>query len=371
MKIAVFYNLDFGGAKRAAFEQVRGLSARGNTVDVYTTNFEADIFDVALYARSVNNYPFGIESEVPVLGKIISDYRKLVELKKLHRKIASDIDKNNYDVVLAHPDKFTQSSFLLRFLKTPSVYYCQEPLRIAYEYRLRVSDALPAPNRLYDTLERGVLKKIDKDNVRSATLTLASCYHIRERMIEAYDVFPKVAYLGVDEKMFRPLHLKKKNQVFFVGSKSNAIDGFDLAEKAIRLISQKMRPKLQVVSWKKENGQRLSDEELVILYNQSIATLSLSRFETFGLVPLESMSCGVPVIATNVSGHRETVVNGKTGFLVDFDPQEIADKIVYLLENKNAVEEMGKTAREWVLEKWTWEKSISQLEKILLGVKNK
>ena len=100
-------------------------------------------------------------------------------------------------------------------------------------------------------------------------------------------------------------------------------------------------------------------------YNESILTLSLSRFDTFGLVPLESMACGVPVIALNVAGYREIVLNNKTGFLVDFDPKEIADKIIFLLENSKETEIMGKAAREWVEKNWTWEMHIKRLNKLL------
>ena len=59
----------------------------------------------------------------------------------------------------------------------------------------------------------------------------------------------------------------------------------------------------------------------------------MSRFETFGLIPLESMGCGTPVVATNIGGHRETVVNDVTGFLVDPDPKEIANKINELVQS--------------------------------------
>ena len=57
MKIAVFYNLAFGGAKRVVQEHVKGLVGLGHTVDVYTTDQGSDIFDPGKYASSVFVYP--------------------------------------------------------------------------------------------------------------------------------------------------------------------------------------------------------------------------------------------------------------------------------------------------------------------------
>lgn len=366
MKIAVFYNLAFGGAKRVVFEHVRGLVKRGHTVDLYTTDLEKDIFDPSLKAHAAYRYPFDNETiHLPMINRFVADYQNFFRLKNLHKQIALDIDSRNYDLVLAHPDRLTQAPFLLRFLRTPSIYYCQEPLRIAYEFGLRLTENVGFLKRIYEETTRLIRKHIDRDNVRSATLTLASCLHIRERMIEAYDVFPKVSYLGVDDKVFRPLRVRKENKVFFVGSMTQTIDGYDLVEKALKLIPPSIRPKLQVLSWTKNNRERFSEKDLVLLYNQSMVTLCMSRFETFGLVPLESMACGAPVIATNVSGHRETVLNNKTGFLVDFEPKEIAEKMKKIIQKPLLASELGKSAREHIEMVWSWEKRLDEFEALL------
>lgn len=366
MRIAVFYNLAFGGAKRAVFEHVKGLKSKGHRVDLYTTDYETDIFDPAQFSDTTYKYPFTDETKsFFVFRRLVRDYHNFFSLKSIHKKIASDIDSRKYDIVLVHPDKYTQAPFLLRFLNTPSAYYCQEPLRIAYEYSLRFTKNVGFLKRMYEEITRFYRKYIDLENVRSAKLTIASCYHIRERMIEVYDVFPKVSYLGVDEKVFRPLKRKKLNQLLFIGSKTHPIDGYSLAEKALELIHADLRPKLKVVSWRKENGQRLSEKELVELYNESILTLCMSRFETFGLVPLESMACGTPVIATRVSGHRETIIDGKSGFLVDFEPEEIAKKIIAIKENKLLLRKLSKNARKECEYFWNWEKRIDELEGLL------
>lgn len=62
---------------------------------------------------------------------------------------------------------------------------------------------------------------------------------------------------------------------------------------------------------------------------------------------LESMSCGIPSIATNVGDVPYIIENGVNGFIVEKDDYEkIAEKIIYLIENKEKREEIGKRARE-------------------------
>lgn len=366
MKIAVFHNLNFGGAKRVVFEQVKSLS-RNHTVDVYKTNLEDDIFDPVTYAKNLYRYeiPFIFPAQ-PVLDRLEYDIRTIFSLQKKHAQIASEIDAKNYDFVLVHPDKFTQAPFLTRYLNTRSVYYCQEPLRIAYEYSLRLRENVSPVKKAYEEINRYLRKRNDRINVRSATHILASCLHVRERMIESYDVYPDINYPGIDTLLFYPKPKIKRKQVLFIGGKDVVTDGYDLLKSAVSLLPPDIRPVIKVVTWKKQNNQRLTEEELVDLYNESLAVMCMSRLETFGLVPLEAMACGIPVIATNISGHRETIVHGKTGFLVEFHPREITQRLLTIITDNDLAIRMGNEGVKHVKKNWTWEKSTEVLEKLLL-----
>lgn len=373
MKVAVFYNISFSGAKRVVKEHVKGLRTLGHLVDVYTTDEAIDAFDPGIEAN--NKYYYSTINKkiikVKMLNRLIQDYfYTFYKLRNIHKIIAKDIDTKNYDIVLVHTDISTQSPFLLRYLRTKSVYFCLEPLRNAYEYSLRLKQDVSIFNIMYENLNRWIRKSIDRKNTLFAKYILALSLFGRERIIAAYDLYPKISYLGVDEKIFKPKKIKKKNQIFFVAEKEY-IYGYDLAEKAMNLIPINIRPTLKIVSWKKNNSERLTDEELVNIYNESLVTLSLSRFDTFGLVPLESMACGVPVIALNVAGYRETIKDNVTGFLTDFDPQEVADKIIYIINNLDKGKQMGDSGRKWIEAKWTWDKQVQHLEQILKEYINK
>lgn len=370
MKIALFYNLGYGGAKRSVQEQVKSLKKFGHQVDVYTTYLIDDEFNPAHFSDNEYKYVFNPFSlNFPIIGRLISDLSIFINLKNTHKKIANDIDRKDYDVVLAHIDHYTQSPFVLRFLKTKSAYYCMEPLRIVYEYSLRIPDDLNILNKIYEFFNRSIRKKIDIVNSRSATQILSISNFCKAYCAQVYDKYPSVVYLGVDERKFKPLNAKKKNQILYFASK-DYIFGFDLIEKALKKIPQSKRPTLKIVDGVNKK-ERISDLEVINLYNESIITLSLSRLDTFGLVPIESMACGTPVIATDMPGYREIIENTNAGFLIEFNENELAEMIMYLIDNPIIARKMGENGRKQVLKKWTWDRNNKVLEKKLIELNRK
>ena len=203
LRIAIYYNLNFGGAKRVVYEHAKRLKNRGHKVDVYTTDKLDDPFSLKNVCDNYYQYEFNYyRKKILLITRFLNDIKTFYFLNKFHKRIAKNIDAGNYDLVLVHPDKETQAPYLLRHLKTTSAYYCQEPLRIAYEYVLRAERNMGFINYIYEVITRRIRKNIDLVNVRSASYTLASCYHVRERMIEAYGVYPKVSYWELIPKFF-------------------------------------------------------------------------------------------------------------------------------------------------------------------------
>lgn len=79
-----------------------------------------------------------------------------------------------------------------------------------------------------------------------------------------------------------------------------------------------------------------------------------SRFESLGMVHLESMAMARPVVSMNNGGPAETVVDGETGFLVPpEDPDALADRVVRLLRDPALRQRMGAAGRERVLARYT------------------
>ncbi len=78
------------------------------------------------------------------------------------------------------------------------------------------------------------------------------------------------------------------------------------------------------------------------------------------------MACGTPVIALKVAGYRETLVDKQNGYFAEFDPQDIADKIMLFIDDPTLSDKMGEQGRKWIEEKWTWDEQVKKLEKLLI-----
>ena len=81
--------------------------------------------------------------------------------------------------------------------------------------------------------------------------------------------------------------------------------------------------------------------------------------EGFCFLTAEALACGRPVVATGLGAHNERIVNGETGLLSGDSPEEIADAIIRLLEDKDFATRLGKNAAE-ASKKLTWENSVNK-----------
>lgn len=110
---------------------------------------------------------------------------------------------------------------------------------------------------------------------------------------------------------------------------------------------RRMAGELGVGAWVDFRGPQ-SQEVLPDYYAAADVCLMPSLYESFGMVALEAMACGVPVIASRVGGLPVTVQDGLTGLLVpEGDVEALADGIARLLENDGRRWLLGRQATEW------------------------
>jgi D-inositol-3-phosphate glycosyltransferase len=107
-------------------------------------------------------------------------------------------------------------------------------------------------------------------------------------------------------------------------------------------------------------GKRDQDR-LPYYYSAAELLVMPSHYESFGMVALEAMACGTPVIASEVGGLAYLVRDGETGFTVpDQEPELLSEKITWLLGDRDLHRSMSERAVEYAHD-YAWEKIASQI----------
>ena len=89
-------------------------------------------------------------------------------------------------------------------------------------------------------------------------------------------------------------------------------------------------------------------DTLVYYYSAAEMVVMPSHYESFGMVALEAMACGTPVIGSDVGGLSFSIEDGFNGYLVPGqDPEALADKITLLLKHPNLRDHLGEQAIRW------------------------
>lgn len=203
--------------------------------------------------------------------------------------------------------------------------------------------------------------------------------HERRLLVELYDADPQrvaVVPCGVDLRRFRPLNQQAARKalglsddplVLFVG-RVEPLKGIDILVEAMAMIERRDARLLVVggddqaageVSRLRARAEQLrldgrirfvgavEQSRLPTYYNAADVCVVPSFYESFGLVAVEAMACGVPVVASRVGGLTGTIRDGETGYLIPWRcPEPFAERIDLLLENDELRRNLGKAAHQ-------------------------
>jgi len=204
---------------------------------------------------------------------------------------------------------------------------------------------------LFDCIYRKRRRASEVLAARAACTILCNSEFSREFIFRSYSLEAKVCRLGVDVEKFVPGNALKKNQVICWGPLWPA-KGLDFiihqcgkntrdapAEYCFSLVARRSDVyRVEIEALSKELGvnidlpKNLRDSELLELIQESKVCVYAPHMELLGLVALEAMSTGLPVVGVREGGVRETVLDGKTGFLCEHNENEFASRIQTLLK---------------------------------------
>jgi glycosyltransferase involved in cell wall biosynthesis len=330
MKIAVFHNFldNIGGAEIVALTLARDLNA-----DVYTTNYDME---------KIKKMGFS-DIKIHSLGKIPLNppFRQQIALMRF-RKLNL---RKKYDLYIIAGDWAVSGAVNNK----PNLWYVHSPtneLWASYEYVRK--NTVPWFMRLIFDLwvlvNRHLMRKYAKNADKIACNSENTKARIRKYLSrEARVINPPIEtsfykcgknkgfWLSVNRlTRHKRIDLQMKafakmpdEKLIAVGSYEKGSRLFDKYEQYLK----KLKPEnMEIISW-------TDFKTLRKLYSECRGFITTSRKEDFGMTAVEAMASGKPVIAPNEGGYRESVVNGKTGILIDnIDPEKIV----------NAVKEIGK-----------------------------
>jgi D-inositol-3-phosphate glycosyltransferase len=230
--------------------------------------------------------------------------------------------------------------------------------------------------------ERRLVHTVDRVVVATA--------HERQLLRQIYSLTPdrvSIVPLGVDLQQFQPrdrsearaaLGLPDEGRVLLAVGRMEPLKGFDILIRALPQVTAPGAVTLRIVGGDELAasefarlreaasevgvGERVQfvgavpHEELAVHYNAADLVVVPSFYESFGLVALEAMASGVPVVASRVGGLTATVADGRTGYLVPWRcPEPFAEKIDLLLRNDGLRRALGEAARR-SMEPYAWDR---------------
>jgi glycosyltransferase involved in cell wall biosynthesis len=256
---------------------------------------------------------------------------------------------------------------------------------LADEYTQATQRGTPSIRAKLANLIMWQLAKLEEETAKNATLTVTISKYSQKKITQLYGVEKtkiRIVPNGVDTQRFKPttnckkikhqIGINNKLCVLFVGRLIPRKGLTYLIEAAKQTIKEIHQTTFLIVGDGPQRNHLTSNIEknnltnnfifigdatektLPTLYNCADIFVLPSIQEGQGIALLEAQATAKPIVAFDVGGIREAVIDKKTGFLVKPDSNELANALMKLLVNYSLREKMGKRAREFVTENFSW-----------------
>jgi len=390
MKIAVLQPVleTNGGAELVIYHLCLGLDRKGHEVSMFTdrvgSKWGRDL-DLILFRQ-------GAERDNPLTWQ------------RIGKKLASAL--TDYDVVLCHnyPSHiWYHYAQLENPAIPPAVYFMQEPPRHLY-YETMHAD-IPAdfytrpplhirlgiPNwrdflQKRMAVARRQLVKVDQQALASVNQVIVNSNYVAGWVRKIYDADAEKVMLGI-RTLIRP-HLPPARMRFILTvTRLELLKNLETLLRAFPLV-QRQVPKINLVMIGVGDDQRrlmwlrnrlcslkqkvifrgwVSDEELLWLYRRAMLFAFIPVCEPYGLVNLEAMACGLPVVTSNFGGPSEAVPPAAGMHVPPFDVEAVAQAMITLLHDDDLRKKMGEAGQEQI-KKMRFTDTVDEIERRLQGL---
>jgi len=349
------------------------------------------------YIGGVENYVYELSKRLSEFGHEVmvlcsnegysdgKDNREQIKVKRLRYvcKIANtnitpalpfNLIFNEFDVIHTHLPTPWSSDWSALVAKAKCV-----PLILTYHNDIVSFGVWKVFSRLYNSFLLNFLLE------RSERIIVSQPEFYDSPHLANYREKIKILPPGVDTNKFKPLKIERENLLFVASLDGyHRYKGLDLLLKALKIVKGRGKEFSLVVVGSGELKEHyrnaakglgleknvkfvgnVSEEELLELYNKSLCLVLPSKSraqEGFGLVALEALSCGTPVVVSEVVGIARDVEQSGCGFTAKLEEKEIARAIVNILESDDR--SMGRRGRRLVLKKYSWHAVAREIEKV-------
>ncbi|MEK6873870.1 MAG: glycosyltransferase family 4 protein [Nanoarchaeota archaeon] len=390
MKKKIILGYDFlkelGGLERVMFFQANSLNKLYNVELIFS--YISDKNSSKIIKELNLNKNISIKQISETKSEFLQYITSILFPKRL-TKIKSDL-------IISH--SFMYSIMAMKNKKinnTPYVITLYHPPNFLYNTSLKWANNLPRKFAyLLGLIFGNYLRNIDKKAVKNADATIAISKYTAKRIKEIYGINPTIIY-PVLAKDFRIIDKKEalknlkrfnlKKQYVLLHGRMIKDKRPDMAVKAFSIVQKKLDVDLVISGTIEEEENikslikklgiekkvhilgRVSNDELISLYNMAKCFLMSAPKEDFGLTPIEAMACGCPVIAwKDGAGPEETIHDNKTGYLAkSYSTDDFANKIILCLKSKLNKKEISKSVSKFSEEN-TKKEFLKVINKVVL-----
>lgn len=311
MRIAIVHDYlnQFGGAERV----ISALHELYPDAPVYTSIYDAGRLPAVFQRMDIRT---SFMQRLPLVNALYKYYFMLYPIA------FERFDLSEYDVILS-----SSSAYAKGVKKRPGqlhICYCYTPARFLWRYEdyVRKENIWPSFKQFLPFLLEP-LKKWDLNNNQTVDYFIAISGAIAERIKKIYGRESVIIYPPVETAYFRPAH--SDGDYYLIVSRLNSYKRIDLAVAAFNELDLPLKivgdgpARQQLARLARPNVEflgRRPDEEVKRLLSECRALIFPGE-EDFGLVPLEALASGRPVIAYRAGGAVETLRDGETGVFFD------------------------------------------------------
>jgi glycosyltransferase involved in cell wall biosynthesis len=252
----------------------------------------------------------------------------------LFPKAIESLDLRGYDLIIS--SSWAVAKGVRRNKRQLHICYCHTPIRYAWDLYDEYTNNLREPKKFLVKKTLQYIRKWDINSLDRVDYFIANSNFVRERILRIYKKDAVVINPPVDINRFR-LNTKKEN--FYLTA--SRLVPYKKTKLIVEAFNQMPDRRLVVIGTGEEfeliegiaksNIKILGyvDDEVLVDYMQRAKAFVYGALEDFGIIPIEAMACGTPVIAFGKGGIRDSLIDGINGIF--FEEQTI-DDIIYSID---------------------------------------